>query len=142
MEIDIILAVMSANFLCRELHFIGTDNGVVIIAGLILMWAFLRKNQIWASIEHVKLLHIYLSGTAFTYFLSILIAPRAFSTDHLGLLPNEANLHVALEEVFENIAHLFLVYSGIVAFFSMNKHHMNKHHRQHSNSSKIPAKKT
>ena len=37
MEIDFILAVMSINFLCRELHFTGTDNAVVIVAGLVLI---------------------------------------------------------------------------------------------------------
>lgn len=120
MEIDFILAVMSANFLCREIHFVGTDNGVVIVAGLVLIWILLRKNQIWSNIEQAKLFQISLTGTAFTYFLSILIARRTFSIDYLALLPNEANVHVALEEVLENIAHLFLILSGIVAFFSVN----------------------
>jgi hypothetical protein len=121
MEIDYILAVMSINFLCRELHFEGTDNAVVIVAGLSLIWVLIRKNQIWASIEQAKLFQISLAGTAFTYFFSILIARRVFSIDHLALLPNEANVHVELEEVLENIAHLFLIFSGIVAFFSINK---------------------
>jgi hypothetical protein len=44
-----------------------------------------------------------------------------FSIDYLALLPNQANVHVALEEVLENIAHLFLTFSGIVAFLSINK---------------------
>ena len=123
MEIDFILLIMSVNFLCREIHFVGTDNGVVIVAGLVLIWIILRKNQIWASIEQAKLFQLSLAGTAFTYFLSILIARRVFSIDYLALLPNEANVHVALEEVLENIAHLFLIFSGIAAFFSINKQH-------------------
>jgi hypothetical protein len=123
MEIDYILAVTSINFLCRELHFVGTDNAVVIVAGLVLIWILLRKNQIWSSIEQAKLFQVSLSGTVFTYFFSILIARRVFSIDHFALLPNEANVHVALEEVLENIAHLFLIFSGIVAFFSINKQH-------------------
>ena len=123
MEIDYILSVMSINFLCRELHFVGTDNAVVIVAGLVLIWILLRKNQLWTSIRHAKLFQISLVGTAFTYFFSILIARRVFSIDHLALLPNEAIVHVALEEVLENIAHLFLIFSGIVAFFSINKQH-------------------
>ena len=121
LEIDYILAVMSTNFLCRELHFVGTDNAVVVVAGLVLIWVLLRKNQIWTSIRHAKLFQISLVGTAFTYFFSILIARRVFSIDHLALLPNEANLHVALEEVLENIAHLFLTFSGIVASLTLNK---------------------
>ena len=134
MEIDYILAVMSINFLCREIHFVGTDNAVVIVAGMVLIWVLIRKNQIWASIRQAKLFQISLTGTAFTYFLSILISRRVFSIDHLSLLPNEANVHVALEEVLENIAHLFLIFSGIVAFCSINKQH-----RKHAKFSKFTA---
>jgi hypothetical protein len=121
MEIDFILAVMSINFLCRELHFTGTDNAVVIVAGLVLIWILFHKTQIWASIKQAEFFQISLTGTAFTYFLSLLVARRVFSTSYLALLPNEANMHVALEEVLENIAHLFLIFSGIAAVFSVDK---------------------
>jgi hypothetical protein len=117
LEIDYILLTMAANFLCREIHFIGTDNGVVIVGAIVLVWIFYWKDRIWLNIEHAKLVQIALVGTAFTYFLAILVARRVFSTDHLALLPNEAHLHVALEEVLENIAHLYLVSIGILAFF-------------------------
>ena len=127
MEVDFILAVMSINFLCREIHFVGTDNGVVIVAAFVLIWVLLRRNQIWASIKQARLFRISLAGTAFTYFLSILISRRVFSIDYLALLPNEANVHVALEEVLENIAHLFLIFCGIVAFYSVaSKYRMDK----------------
>jgi hypothetical protein len=119
MEVDFILTVMSVNFLCREIHFVGTDNGVVIVAAFVLIWVLIRKNRIWASIEQAKLFQVSLAGTAFTYLLSILIARRVFSINHLALLPNEANVHIALEEVLENIAHLFLIFCGIVAFYSV-----------------------
>ena len=119
MEIDFILLVMSVNFLCCEIHFIGTDNAVVIVAGVVLIWILLRKNKIWVSIRQAKSFQISMAGTAFTYFLSILIARRVFSIDYLAFLPNEANMHVALEEVLENIAHLFLIFSGIIATISI-----------------------
>lgn len=48
MEVDFILAVMSVNFFCREIHFVGTDNGVVIVAAFVLIWVLIRKNRIWA----------------------------------------------------------------------------------------------
>jgi len=140
MEIDFILFVMSVNFLCRELHFVGTDNGVVIVAGLVLIWVLLRKNQIWASIEQAELFQISLAGTAFTYFLSILIARRVFSIDHLALLPNEADMHIGLEEVLENIAHLFLIFSGIVAFSSIRKQQLKHSKFGKSSATKAPKK--
>jgi hypothetical protein len=117
LEIDYILLTMAANFLCREIHFTGTDNGVVIVGAIVLVWIVYWKGRIWLIIENAKLFQIALIGTAFTYFLAILVGRRVFSIDHLALLPNEANLHVALEEVLENIAHLYLVFTGIFSFF-------------------------
>ncbi len=117
LEIDYILLTMAVNFLCREIHFIGTDNAVVIVGAIVLIWIFYWKDRIWLNIENAKLVQIALVGTAFTYFVAILVQRRVFSIDHLALLPNEANLHVALEEVLENIAHLYFVFIGIFAFF-------------------------
>ena len=119
LEIDYILLTMAVNFLCREIHFVGTDNGVVIVAAIVLVWIFYWKDRIWANIEKAKAVQIALVGTVFTYFLSIVIARRVFSVEYLGLLPNEANVHVALEEILENIAHLYLIVIGILAFFSI-----------------------
>jgi hypothetical protein len=110
---------MAVNFLCREIHFIGTNNAVVIVAAIILVWIFYWRDRIWKNIENAKVVRIALVGTAFTYFLSILIARRVFSIDHLALLPNEANVHVELEEVLENIAHLYLIFIGVAAIFTI-----------------------
>jgi hypothetical protein len=119
LEIDYILLTMAVNFLCREIHFVGTDNGVVIVAALVLVWIVYWKDRIWANIEKAKAVQIALIGTAFTYALSIVIARRVFSVEYLGGLPNEANVHVALEEILENIAHLYLICTGIFAFFTI-----------------------
>jgi len=114
-EIDLILLVISVNFLCREIHFTGTDNAVVIVSGLVLVWVVIRKKQISERIKVATLFQISLVGTAFTYFFSTIIARRVFSIYNLPILPNEEYMYDRLEEVMENIAHLFLVFSGIVA---------------------------
>ena len=119
LEIDYILLTMAVNFLCREIHFIGTDNAVVIVAAIVLVWIIYWKDRIWGNIENAKSVQIALVGTTFTYFLSIIIARRVFSVDNLGLLPNEQDVHVALEEILENIAHLYLILTGVFAFFSI-----------------------
>ena len=119
LEIDYILLTMAVNFLCREIHFIGTDNAVVIVAAIVLVWIIYWKDRIWGNIENAKSVQIALAGTTFTYFLSIVIARRVFSVDNLGLLPNEQGVHVALEEILENIAHLYLILTGVFAFFSI-----------------------
>ena len=119
LEIDYILLTMAVNFLCREIHFVGTDNGVVIVAAIVLVWIIYRKDHIWANIENARAVQVALAGTIFTYILSIIISRRVFSVAYLGGLPNEANVHVALEEILENIAHLYLICTGILAFFGL-----------------------
>ena len=119
LEIDYILLTMAVNFLCREIHFIGTDNAVVIVAAIVFVWIIYWKDRIWGNIENAKSVQVALVGTTFTYFLSIVIARRVFSVDNLGLLPNEQDVHVALEEILENIAHLYLILTGVFAFFSI-----------------------
>jgi hypothetical protein len=73
LEIDYILLTMAVNFLCREIHFIGTDNAVVIVAAIVLVWIIYWKDRIWGNIENAKSVQIALVGTAFTYFLSIVL---------------------------------------------------------------------
>jgi hypothetical protein len=131
LEIDYILLTMAVNFLCREIHFIGTNNAVVIVAAIILVWIFYWRDRIWKNIENAKVVRIALVGTAFTYFLSILIARRVFSIDHLALLPNEANVHVELEEVLENIAHLYLIFIGVAAIFTIPSKNQKKSNSAH-----------
>ena len=128
LEIDYILLTMAVNFLCREIHFTGTSNAVVIVAAIVLVWIFYWKERLWANIEHAKAVQIALAGTAFTYFLSIVISRRVFSVSYLGLLPNEAHVHVALEEVLENIAHLYFIFIGILAFFDIPSKKPRKSH--------------
>ena len=43
LEIDYILLTMAVNFLCREIHFVGTDNGVVTVAAIVLVWTIYWK---------------------------------------------------------------------------------------------------
>jgi len=83
LEIDYILLTMAVNFLCREIHFIGTDNAVVIVAAIVLIWIFYRKDRIWQNIENAKLVQIALVGTAFTYFVAILVQRRVFDSLYL-----------------------------------------------------------
>ena len=120
LEIDCILLVVSVNFLCREIHFTGTDTAVVIISALVLIWVLIRKKHIWVSIESAGLFKISLCGTAFTYFFSVLIARRVFSVDNFSILPNEEFMYDRLEEVMENMAHLYLIFTAVVAFFSLS----------------------
>ena len=124
LEIDYVLLLMAANFLCREFHFTGTDDAVVLIAAFVLAWVVYRKDRILASIEDAGLFQIALTGTIFTYLVAILIQRRVFKPGRLPLLPNEEFMHISLEEVLENIAHAYFLFCGIIAFFSIRNNRL------------------
>ena len=112
---------MAINFLMREIHFAGTNDIVVIIAAFVLVWVLYRKDQIWASLDKATLFKICLAGTIFTYIFSILVARRAFRIERIAIFPNEAIIYDRLEEVLENIAHMYLILTAMVAFFSISR---------------------
>jgi hypothetical protein len=124
LEMDYVLLLMAANFLCREFHFSGTDDAVVFISACVLAWVVYRKDHILANIEDAGLFQVALTGTIFTYFIAILIQRRVFKPTRLPLLPNEEFMHISLEEVLENIAHAYFLFCGIAAFFSIRNNRL------------------
>ncbi len=119
LEIDYILLIWGLNFLCREIHFAGTGKAVYIVTVFLVVWVIYRKDYILANIENAKLFQLALTGTIFTYFIAILIQRRVFTPERIPLLPNEQLMHVALEEVMENVAHAYFIFCGVSAFFSI-----------------------
>ncbi len=104
----LVFACASIVLLCREIHFRGTGNGVYVAAALIGVWAFLwRRHLLPALVGRPR--GRWLVVTAWSYLLALLIQRRA-----LRFLPLEATLHVRMEEVLENLSHLFLVILGLV----------------------------
>ncbi len=101
-RVSVLLVVLCVAFLCREIHFAGTDTGFYVAVALIAAWAALwRKDLLAALIGQAR--GRWLVITAWAYFLSLLVQRRA-----LRLLPGEEQVHVQLEEVSENLAHLLL----------------------------------
>ncbi|MDX2499266.1 MAG: hypothetical protein QNL14_02010 [Deltaproteobacteria bacterium] len=129
LEIDYVLLLMAVNFLGREIHFTGTDDAVFIIAVFVFVWVIYRKDQILINIENAKLFQIALTGTVFTYFVAILIQRRVFTIERIPILPNEQLMHVALEEVIENIAHAYFIFCGFTSFFSIPKNRSKRSNR-------------
>jgi len=104
----ILLLALSAAFLCREIHFAGTTNGIWVAIGLILVWG----AWWWPRINEALLQEpgrFMLLAAAFTYFCGQLIERRVFKASRLAVLPNEQAAHVMLEEVIENGAHLLFL---------------------------------
>lgn len=121
LELDYLLLVMAINFMCREIHFAGTDNGVVAVAVCVLMMALYWLDRIFAALKKAPLVRLALAGTFLTYLLAQLIQRRVFRAGRIPLLPEEALLHVPLEEVTENIAHLYFIFIALAGFKQLNR---------------------
>lgn len=121
LELDYILLLMAVNFLCREIHFTGTDTAVVIIAAAVLALTLYWIEPILASLEKAPLVRLAICGTFFTYLAALLIQRRVFTSNRIPLLPEEALLHVPLEEVTENIAHLYFIFIALAGFKQLSR---------------------
>jgi hypothetical protein len=108
-----VLAGLAVAFTCREIHFKGTDVGIKVALGVLAVWTVLwRKRLIVAArnIAHVR----WVAAAALMYVLCRIVEKRAFSAEHLGIIPNEDLIHVTLEEGLELVAHLLLLLSAVM----------------------------
>lgn len=105
----LVFLAVSVVFLCREIHFRGTDVGVYVAAGLIGAWAFVWRRRLLGSLVG-RPRGRWLVATMWSYLLAILVQQRALR----GVLPDESLVHSQLEEVLENLSHLLLVVVGLL----------------------------
>ena len=80
---------------------------------LLAFWAF-RRKEFFGRVLTKTPLKIWIVATFTTYALSQLIARRLFR--HLRL-PQEADLHIYLEETVETTAHLMMIVVCILALW-------------------------
>jgi len=99
------LAAFALIAFLRELHVQGTEDGVWVALFLLLVWAGLWWSRLVGPLHEGWMLPL-LIGTFSIYALSLAISRRMFR-DIPGLT-FEAELHIPLEEVLENVAHLML----------------------------------
>lgn len=105
------LFALSVAFLCREIHFTGTERGVYVAAALIAAWCFSKRKKIFSELQEYPQVKLTLIMTGTTYFFALLVQRRAFKK----VLPEsykylEKWIHIPLEEFSENAAHFcFLI---------------------------------
>ena len=121
-HLDIILFALSVSFLCREIHFTGTHKGIYVALTLILIWGFFWRKHLFKDFASSKILKLFFAGMVWTYTLAILIQRRALR----GIIPYERKLHIPLEEVGENVSHLFFIAVALLCFTLYKKQAMNK----------------
>lgn len=114
-----IFLALAVSFLCREIHFAGTGKGIYIALVIIIAWSCIRREEVLKDLKGRAFLHACLLGTAFSYFLSQTIARRVWR----DIFPFEDKVHVPLEEMTENVAHIFLLITALILVFRKVKHH-------------------
>ena len=104
----LILGALCLLFLLREIHFPGAKRMLYGGVAVIGVWAALwRKDLLGALVGKAR--GRWLVVTVWAYVLALLVQRRA-----MRFLPDEENIHVELEEVLENIGHLFLLILGLL----------------------------
>jgi hypothetical protein len=120
-SLDIVLLALSASFLCREIHFVGTHQGIYVAIAVIGVWTWLWRDKLLEEVDGKKQLKVTMFCMCWSYFVAIVIQRRVFKEKRLPLLPNEELLHVPLEEVTENFSHAAFLLVGLVSFFFSKK---------------------
>ncbi len=111
-DFHLFMASLCGAFFCREWHFPGTSQGIYISLVLLAFWAVKRK-QAFEKIVGNGRFKMWLFATFATYLLSQLIARRVFRYVYL---PQEAQLHIFLEETVETTAHLMMIAACFIAW--------------------------
>jgi hypothetical protein len=105
----VLMLALSIVFLCREIHFTGTQQGIYVALALIAVWCLVWRRSLLGSLRRNGRRTRWVVMMMWAYAVAMLIQRRA-----LRVLPHEDDLHVQMEEVAENIAHLFLIVLGLV----------------------------
>jgi len=111
------MCALAVAFLCREIHFTGTDKGVYVAAVLIAGWCFTRREVLLKELNDMPRLKLMLFTTGTTYLFALLVQRRAFKK----VLPEaykylEKWIHIPLEEVSENAAHLCFLICAVIFY--------------------------
>ena len=125
-HIDIIFLGVAIAFLCREIHFAGTSTGVYIAITILGIFAWIFRDSILDELKNQNFYKASIFCLIWSYFISIVIQRRAFSAKHIAILPDEQSVHIGLEEMTENTAHLIFIILAITALYSAFKNKIDK----------------
>jgi len=111
--------ILAVNFLIRELDgtmmdlpFLGTikfrsKEYINVAMGLMAAWGLWQERKMIKFFYDYSFVKIMFIGVFISYLSSQLIARRLFK--HIKILPNEEQLHISMEEITENTAHVFFL---------------------------------
>lgn len=111
--LQLVLTALSATFLMREIHFYGARTATYFALAAIAIWAWRWREDLLEPIERGSTRR-WLYSALLVYFLSQLMDRRA-----LRFLPHEPAIHVAVEEMLENAAHLLWITTAVVTRWAL-----------------------
>lgn len=121
LKTDIVLLIVSIGFLCREIHFVGTDSGVVVVAVIAGLLAWWWRDDILDELAGKNQWKAAIFCMCWSYLVTILIQRRVFKTGRIPLLPHEELIHISLEEITEDVAHLVFLAVGVIGFLYLRR---------------------
>jgi len=115
--LHVILTVLAAAFLCREIHFVGTSNGLYVALVVLVVWAWHWREHLIPATAAGQL-RPWLCASACTYLLAQLVARRVFRG-----MPLEETLQDPgwLEEAVETMAHVVLLITAFADLFGRRR---------------------
>ena len=121
MRTDIVMLMLAIGFLCREIHFTGTSAGVYVVAGVAGLLAWIWRDDILDELDGKNQVKAAMFCMFWSYLVTLLIQRRVFKAHRIGILPDEDLLHIPLEEITENFAHLAFLSVALIAFMYTRK---------------------
>jgi len=107
----IIVGVLAAALLCREIHFDFTDHLVTVLAPAALVWAVIWRKRLAEPLRDWR--HTsWLIAAFWSYVFSQFITQRVFK--HIRVIPREDVIHSLLEESVETVAHCVFIMAALV----------------------------
>ena len=112
-----ILTGLAIAFLCREIHFAGTNKGVYVAVAALGVWAWLWRERL-VSATAVGRFRPWLCATACAYITAQLVARRVFRGMYLE---HELQNPGWLEETVESMAHILLLVTAFADMFGRRR---------------------
>jgi hypothetical protein len=124
---SLFLLVLCCNFFIREMDSselnIGsravtmhTKGYIYLALAVMAVWAFFIKEKLVVMFNKFITLKAALLSMLSTYIFSQAVARRLFK--HIPLLPHESEIHIIMEEVVENYAHItFVMLAALLIYF-------------------------
>jgi hypothetical protein len=101
------LTVLAAAFLCREIHFTGSNEILYFSTLGVVLWVCWRWSLVRATLRTWPA-RGWLAASLLGYLASQLVARRVFRG-----ISGEQGVHVALEEMLETVAHATLLVAAL-----------------------------